>query len=118
MMGYETENVCRIEVEHGKTIVLSFEPGPREPREIIVGPSDIHPLCAVHGVDIEDFIMIQLPVIDTAMFCDEAYEKTRLEKFHHGNPLIVDGCLIQSTDSAFAHRCPECLEQARIWLGR
>lgn len=118
MMGYETENVCRIEVEEGKTAFLSFELGPRKPREIVVGPCDIHPLCTIHNIDLEDFVMIKLPVIDTAVFYDEAYEKARLELFPKGDPFILDECLSQSTDSALALRCPECVKQARIWLSR
>lgn len=118
MMGYETESICRIDVEEGKCSFLSFELEPRrELEEIIIGPCGL-PACTLHGVDLEDFVMIKLPVIDTAISHYEAYEKTRLERFPHGDLFILDSCLSQSTDSALVSRCPGCAEQARIWSSR
>ena len=123
MMGYETESICRIEIEEGETLFFPLELEPREKwmeTEIIIGPcgpDEGWGGCALHHVKYEELVWIELPVIDTAIFWDEGYEKARAELFPNGDPFIIDKCLSQSTDSSLALRCSECVGQARIWLG-
>jgi hypothetical protein len=120
IMGYETDERCRVDVRSGEVLDMSFELEPRDYafNEVVIIDDRSRWACDIHRVAYQDYEWFKLPVVDTAMVFDDAYEKARLQLFPEGDLYILDECLSQSTDSSWAWRCPECLRQAKLWLGR